>query len=316
MSTCPFTKGEMISGHNIIIVFGNNDDGDSFAWQRDIYLDVGPQATTTSTPTVTFSVTSTPIITSTSTSTLSFISTVGPTTTYTIPSRTAKATKFVTPRPVFTTRTKTLTRLRRTWTKKLSITTKTKTAICTTPPPWSRKQDQPCTYTPTMTHIPALETPTGTGSPTLRRYSRRFDRAVSVEYARARINAAKARRNEKAKSAQLDKRAPDAPTFTVTAALPVNETVTITASPITTTESTVVSKTATVTLPPVTVYSGIYTHARTLPTPTKTRLRFTYTTSTTTKTVCATWTRTIVVTPAASLKACKKVGGHFGNTRL
>jgi hypothetical protein len=34
LSTCPFTKNEMISGHNIILVIGNNDDGEPFAWQR------------------------------------------------------------------------------------------------------------------------------------------------------------------------------------------------------------------------------------------------------------------------------------------
>ena len=34
LSTCPFTKSEMIYGHNMILVIGNNDDGQPFAWQR------------------------------------------------------------------------------------------------------------------------------------------------------------------------------------------------------------------------------------------------------------------------------------------
>lgn len=34
LSTCPFTKSEMISGHNMLIIFGNNEDGEPFAWQR------------------------------------------------------------------------------------------------------------------------------------------------------------------------------------------------------------------------------------------------------------------------------------------
>ena len=34
LSTCPFAKNKMISGHNMILVIGNNDDGEPFAWQR------------------------------------------------------------------------------------------------------------------------------------------------------------------------------------------------------------------------------------------------------------------------------------------
>ncbi|KAJ4296715.1 hypothetical protein N0V90_006763 [Kalmusia sp. IMI 367209] len=310
LSTCPFKKSEMISGHNIILVIGNNDDGEPFAWQRDIYLDVGPQATTTYTPTATFTITSTPVITSTSTSTFAITSTIKNSITYTKPSATARNTKTVIPPPVFTTSTKTITRTRRTWTKELSITTKTSTATCTTPQ-WLHKQDKPCNYSPTLVHPAALETPTGNGSPSHHRYMRKSDRAVSVAYARARIEAAKARRDQKAQAAHLDKRAPDVPTITINATMPVNATVTITAAAITTTESTAVSTTATITLPPATVYSGVYTVTTTLPTPTKTRLSFTHTTQTTTKTIRATFTKTVVVTPTASLKACKKAGGHY-----
>lgn len=37
VSTCPFMKDQMISGHNIILVFGNNNGGEPFAWQRGQY---------------------------------------------------------------------------------------------------------------------------------------------------------------------------------------------------------------------------------------------------------------------------------------
>ncbi|KAF2447691.1 hypothetical protein P171DRAFT_461869 [Karstenula rhodostoma CBS 690.94] len=214
LSTCPFTKNEMISGHNMILVIGNNDDGEPFAWQRGQY---------------------------------------------------------------------------------------------------TISQDKPCWYSPTLVHPAALGAPTA--SPNQHRYMRKSDRAVSVAYARARIEAAKVRRDQKTKAAQFDKRAPDAPTITVNATIPVNATSTITGSPITTTESTAISTTATITLPPLTVYSGRYTPVTTLPTPTKTRLSFAHTTTTTTKTVRATFTKTILVTPAASLKGCRKQGGHYWDGR-
>ncbi|KAL5450595.1 hypothetical protein PMIN05_000852 [Paraphaeosphaeria minitans] len=311
LSTCPFTKNEMISGHNIILVIGNNDDGEPFAWQRDIYLTVGTQATTTYTPTVTYSITSTPVDTVTTTSTLDVTSTFKNTHVVTLPSATAKKTQSITPPAVFTTKTKTMTRTRLAWTKQLSIKTQTSTEACITPAPWSHKPDKPCWYSPTLVHPAALETP---AAYTIQhRNMRKFDRAVSITYARARIEAAKARRDQKARADQFDKRAPDVPTITVNATLPVNVTITITGSPITTTESTAVSSTTTITLPPLTVYSGRYTPVTTLPTPTKTRLAFARTTTTTTKTIRATFTKTIVVTPAASLKTCRKQGGHYWN---
>jgi hypothetical protein len=146
---------------------------------------------------------------------------------------------------------------------------------------------------------------------------RKADRAVDIEYARARIDAAKLKREQKASNAvaPLDKRAPDAPTITITAQTPMNTTITYTDPPTTTTESTVVSTTTTTTEPPVTIYSGIFTSTATAPTPTKTRFAFAYTTSVVTRTIRATWTRTTTVTPSASMPACKQHGGHWGPGR-
>ncbi|KAL1599806.1 hypothetical protein SLS60_007611 [Paraconiothyrium brasiliense] len=276
----------------------------------NIYLTVGIQATTTYTPTVTFSITSAPVVTMMTTSTLGLTSTIKNTNIVTLPSATAKKTQFITPPAVFTTSTKTITRTHRAWTKRLSITTETSTATCVTPAPWLHKQDKPCWYSPTLVHPAALETPTGSPN---HRNMRKSDRAVSVAYARARIEAAKARRGQKAKGFQFDKRAPDLPTITVNATIPVNATITITGNPVTTTETTAVSTTATITLPPLTVYSGRYTPVTTLPTPTKTRLSFVRTTTTKIKTISATYTKTIVVTPSASLKACRAQGGRYWN---
>ncbi|KAF2002817.1 hypothetical protein P154DRAFT_461733 [Amniculicola lignicola CBS 123094] len=315
LSTCPILKNAMTSGAWMILVLGNNgDSGQPFAWQRDIYLDVGPQIITTYTPTITYNITSTPTVVVSSTSTVVISTTVGPTATFTVPAKTAKHKKTVTPNPVTTTATTTFTKKRTSWTKQLSVTTKTVTAVCTVPDK-PGNHDKPCTYSPTLLHPAALVTPTGSPLPKMHRFMRK-DRAADIEYVRARINAAKLKRSQQAKKAvALEERAPDAPTLTITDPVPVNTTSTYYADTVTTTESFVTSSTTTTTLPPVTVYSGIYTSTVTAPTPTRTRHAYAYTTSSTTITIRATFTRTTTVTPSASKAACKSKGGHFGNSR-
>ncbi|KAH7110835.1 hypothetical protein B0J11DRAFT_202806 [Dendryphion nanum] len=317
LSTCPILKNQMQSGAWIILVIGNNDDGFPFAWQRDLVLDVGPQATTTFTPTATFNVTSTPTITATSTQTQTIVSTTGPFSTVTIPSATAKYTKTIVPPAVTTSITKTFTRSSISTTRNLVITTKTVTATCTIPKPG--RPDKPCRYSPTRIHPAAIVTPTGTARPNSKRIMRngKTDRAVDYAYARGRIEAAKARRDALAQpaAARLQERAPDAPTLTITDPTPIKTTVTFTAPAITTTESVLVTTTSTSTLPPATVFSGVYTATTTLPPQTRTRYSFLYTTVSSTKTISATWTYTTTVTPTASITACKSAGGHIGPVR-
>lgn len=313
LSTCPIRKSQMFSGDWMILILGNNDDGNPFAWERDLYLDCGPQVTSTVTSTVTYNVTTTPTISTTSTTIITSNYTIGPTATYTVPSKTAQQTVKVTPKPVTSTIVKTFTKTLKTWTKELTVTTKTKTASCTVPPKPTKK-DKKCTYSPTLLHPAALATPTAA-----HRYMRKADRAVDVEYARERIAAAKLKRESKAIAApvQLEERAPDAPTLTVTALNPANTTVTYTAST-TVTESygTITTTTITTSIPPVTLYSGVYTSTITLPTPTKSQVSYSYTTIWTTKTIHATFTRVTTVTPTASVSACRSQGGHYGYGRL
>jgi hypothetical protein len=185
---------------------------------------------------------------------------------------------------VSTTQTITFTNTKWSFTQSISYTTKTETATCTVP---SKKRDKPCTYSPTKIHPAALVTPTII--PRVARYAVR-DRAVDVEYARKRIAAAKLKRDLAMRDAGiiLGKRAPDAPTLTITAATPANTTSTITAAPITATLTTAVTTTSSTTLPPVTVYSGIFTATITAPTPTRTKLTFALTTVTSTKSIVAT----------------------------
>ncbi|CAO2650780.1 Nn.00g020720.m01.CDS01 [Neocucurbitaria sp. VM-36] len=310
MSTCPIKKNQMESGHWLLLVLGNNDDGQPFAWQRDLYLTVGPQATSTYTPTVTFSITTTPIVTQTMTTTSTDIITTGPLSTITVPSGTAKRTKTVTPPPTTTTSTKTMTKTSVTLTKNFAVTTKTVTATCTAPGRPGRP-DKPCRHSPTLLHPAALVTPTTI--PPLHRFVRKSDRVVDYEWARARVEVAKARRDAKAQEAAAshERRAADVPTTTVTYDIPVNTTTTVTAQTTTTTESVLITTTSTSTLPPVTVLSGLLTQTITLPTPTKTKVKFTSVATTKTVSFGATFTRTKTVTPTASVTACKRQGGHF-----
>lgn len=309
-SICPIEKNKMISGHWILLVTGNNGDGQPFAWQRDLYLTVGTPVTTTFTPTVTFSITSTPISTQTTTTTFTHVITTGPLSTVTVPSGTAKETKTITPSPVTTTSSKVMTKTSLSLTKNFAITTQTVTATCTTPGRPGRP-DKPCKYSPTLIHPAALVTPTTI--PKLHRFVRTADRKVDIEWARARVAAAKQRRAEQEREAAspLERRAADAPTLTKTADVPVNATTTILAPATTTTETVLLSATTTSTLPPATVFSGLYTNTLTLPTPVKTQLKLSYATTTKVITFGATFTKRTTVTPTTSVSACKKAGGHF-----
>jgi hypothetical protein len=143
------------------------------------------QDTTTYTSTITYSITSSPVVISKATSTWGVASTIKNTYAVTLPSATAKKTQSITPPGVFTTSTKTMTRTRGVWTKQLNIKTETSTAICITPAPWS--------HTPTLVHPAALKTPTV--SPNRYRDTHKSDRALSINYARARIEAARSRRD-------------------------------------------------------------------------------------------------------------------------
>ncbi|KAF1930905.1 uncharacterized protein M421DRAFT_418381 [Didymella exigua CBS 183.55] len=306
LSTCPIQKSQMSSGHWILLILGNNGEypAQPFAWQRDLYLTIGTQVTSTYTPTITATFSVISIITKTQTTTSILVTQVGPFTTSTIPSATAKKTKTITPKVVTTTSTKTLTKTSLTATRVFSTTTQTATATCKLP--GQPLPDKPCRYTPTRLHPAALATPTTISK---QRYMRRTDRPVDYEWARARIEAAKQRRNEKARG--LQRRAPDSATTTITAATPITMTTTVTAEATTTIETVLITSTSTSELPPATVYFGVYTSTTTLPTPTQTYLRLGWATTTSTITWGATFTRYTTVTPSASASACKQAGGHF-----
>jgi hypothetical protein len=142
---------------------------------------------------------------------------------------------------------------------------------------------------------------------------RKADRAVDIQWARARIEAAKQRRAVMAHegAAAHERRAPDAPTLTVIDDIPINATTTILAPATNTTETILTSATVTSTLPAATVFSGLYTNTITLPTPTKTQLKLGFATTTKVITFGGTFTKHTTVTPTTSVSACKNAGGHY-----
>jgi hypothetical protein len=311
LSTCPIQKNQMVSGHWILLVIGDNGEhGQPFAWQRDLYLTVGTPITTTVTPTVTFSISYTPVETRITTTTSTNIITTGPLSTVTVASGTAKNTKTITPPAITTTTTKVMTRTSLSLTQAFSITTKTVTATCTTPGRPGRP-DKPGQYSPTRLHPAALVTPTSI--PKMHRFMRKVDRSVDYDWARDRIQAAKQRRAEQVQQvdASLERRTPDAPTSTITAEVPVSTTTTILAPATTTFETVLVPATSTSTLPPATFVSGLITNTITLVAPTTTRLQVSFATTTKVITFGATFTKYTTVTPTNSVSACKNAGGHW-----
>ncbi|KXT00499.1 hypothetical protein AC578_4084 [Pseudocercospora eumusae] len=276
MSTCPITKDEMTSGDWSIIAIGNNGDGSPFGWQRDFYLTVGIPQTTTITSTLTFSETTTPITTITSTSTLQTTTTIPNKSTLTLATHTK--TSKITPKPYLTTTTKTLTRTFNHWTRKISTLTTTVSPTCTIPPR-PLIPDPKCRITPTVIPIP---------------------QGLSINI------------NKKARRAEEERRSPDEPIITETDPVPSSTTTIFTAATSTFTYVELATSTATVTDLPATVREGTKTVTTTLAAETKTLTKIAYAVTYETRTLVKTWTYTTTATPAASVTACSKKGGHFG----
>lgn len=243
------TKNQLVSGNYTLIVFGDNGDGNPFSYQRDFQLNVGPQATVTVTPTITFNVTQAPHTTVTSTTTQVVTSTANATTTFSVPAATADCTKTIRPQPTTTTLTKTITWDRNRYTHTASLVYETVTASCTIPP-------RPAQPDPTMTYMPHNFMPA----------------------------AMRKKIQKKSNALRIFKRAPDAPTVTAQYSPAVSVTSTFTGPTVTDTSSLIVLQTVYTTLPPSTVRAGTVTITTTLPTTLRTRLEFVYTTAVTTKT--------------------------------
>ncbi|RDI78889.1 hypothetical protein Vi05172_g11030 [Venturia inaequalis] len=286
ITTCPVSKDQLNSGQYSILIFGNNGDGFPFAYERDFQLSVGPQETVTVTPTITFNITQIPLTTVTSTSTQLVTSTVNATTTYSEPAVTANVTQTIRPRPTTTTITKTITRNRTRHSNAATLIYSTVTASCTVPP-------RPASPDPTMTYQPHKFMPAAIKNKHHKKSEHAFDPSAK-------------------RAPRIFKRAPDAPTITITATPAVNVTSTINGPTSTDTASAILSQTVYTTLAPSTIKSGTVSVTTTLPTPIRTKWIFTYTTATTTITDAHTYTFTRTTTPYAVRTACRQAGGHFG----
>ncbi|KAF2725557.1 hypothetical protein K431DRAFT_260325 [Polychaeton citri CBS 116435] len=301
LSTCPLEKDQMNSGDWSLLIIGNNGDGNPFAYERDFYLTVAPQQTTTVTPTVTFTATSTPVVNATTTSELDYTSTVNNTLTITEPA----TTDFVTivPSEVTTTETDTVWATITRWTATQTVITKTVTPACIVPPrpywndPWA-------SITPTL-----IPLPTGLI------IKRGEARAVDYNQAKSRLDRHRAKRAAILSpnvARDIAKRSADAPTLTSTASIAVNTTTTVTADTSTNFFTVYSSNTIYSTLPPITVKYGTEFDTITAPTPTDTVHTAVWSPTVVTETLFLSWTLTTKTTPAALASSCKAEGGHFG----
>jgi len=138
----------MSSGEWIVVV-----EGLTFAWMRSFSINAGPQVTTYSTPTVTFTVTEVPSTTVSAMATSIYLTTLPPSTVTVLASVVTKMAT-TTPAKVTVISTSTSTRIRTTRLFTKTISTKTLTTSCKTQPP---KRDPTCTIRPTKATLKALD---------------------------------------------------------------------------------------------------------------------------------------------------------------
>ncbi|KAF1809693.1 hypothetical protein P152DRAFT_157102 [Eremomyces bilateralis CBS 781.70] len=314
MSTCPTLKNELFSGlWSIIIMSNNGDSGMPIAYQRDFSLSVGPQITTTYTPTITALETITPTSTAVIWETDTLTETLPPKTTA-VP-RTVTRTVTVRPKRVTTTTTKTLLTLKIVKpTIVVTKTTKTITATCSR----RGRQNHPdptCHILPTVIPVPPALQTLILGTRSIRIKGRDVH-----DYLADKERFVRERRDRFADleepSHQLEKRAPDQATLTVTdtdtAHYPTTTNILTASPPIVITETSETTTTTTSTPPPVTIVTG-RTQAPavtvTLPTPTKTKKKWVIARTTSYRTYTRTVTITTRVTPSSVKTACNRQGG-------
>lgn len=213
--TCPVNKNELIDGEYSLLIISNNGDCDPIAYQRDFLLSVGPQQTTTVSPTITVSTTTTPIVTVIQTQTQTITQTAKPLTT-TVPRATLSPTITKYPLPSITVVTKAIF----TVTKVQQIPNIVSTKIVTTTPkckPTAQRRvaDPIARIAATILGDLGLEARDAAPMPTVRSGTTEFKRAILE--GRAVEPEIKARfLRERRERVALEKRAPDEPTVVVT----------------------------------------------------------------------------------------------------
>ncbi|CAI6316645.1 unnamed protein product [Periconia digitata] len=294
LSTCPDLKSSLSTGDYSVVLFSNNGNGTPIAYQRDFHLSVGPQSTSTFTPTVIVTSTSTPLVNTTVTTT-DTVNTTLPAQTITSPSATITPTTTVTPARVTSTSTKTLATIKiNTFSVSVAKETKTVTASCKLP-------TKPSKWDPVARIKPTV-------GPYSKIINSKYRREVLEEERRRFVQ-------ERTERMDLVRRAPDPQplivTDTNTADYPTSTTV-VTGPAVTATVTTEVTTTATITPSPVVVLNGKTTAARvtvTAPTPTKIVTRYTIAKTTSTQVMTATIVIQSTTTPAAVAASCSAAGG-------
>ncbi|GAB7362706.1 hypothetical protein MBLNU230_g3013t1 [Neophaeotheca triangularis] len=303
ISTCPISKSDITSGNYILLLLGNNGDGQPFAAQRDFVITAGEQETVWITPTTTLTITETPVTSVTSTSIIPTTESVNNTKTITKPAEVEYIT--ITPPTATTTETKWLTHTRRRWSVDEDILTEVVTPSCTVPPP-QHTADPPCLFEPTLIPMPrGIRIPGTHGKRPMdiAAVRQRFENHWRKHGKRS--DNKKARHNNK-------KRDIDSATVTSTADTTANATSTVYAPTSTDLDITIVTTTITTTLPPKTISTGTKTSTEHAPTPYETKHRIRHTKTYVTKTFEVTRTETTTTTPGPDATACKRSGGHFG----
>lgn len=153
LSTCnvpgeEVRKSHMISGTYIAVI-----EGLTFAYARAFSIIAGIPVVVTSTPTISFTITTTPMTTTTSPLTSIMLTTL-PASTTTIPATTNTQKTTISPKPTTTTLTTTKTITLRNWLPKITKTTtiKTITTPCRTA---TRRNDPTCTIHPPKASLAA-----------------------------------------------------------------------------------------------------------------------------------------------------------------
>ncbi|KAJ4359607.1 uncharacterized protein N0V89_000162 [Didymosphaeria variabile] len=299
LSTCPLRKNQLVSGDWSIIVISNNGDGVPLAAQRDFLLSVGPQSTSTVTPTITATRVINPIVNQTITTTTTGTTFLNPST-LTVPSATITPTTTVIPSRVTSSSTKAFLTIKVTaYTFDITKVTSTKTASCKLPTR-SAAFDPRAVIIPTVGPVAVANIIASLGL-----FRREADKARFLQ--------------DRASRLALAARAPDPQPLLVTETNTnkwTTSTVTSTGSPIVATITSEVTSLATLTPPAVTVLSGEQTALQvtiTAPTPTLTKTVYVVATvGTTTKTVDYMFTIRVTTTPSAVAEACTSAGGILG----
>jgi len=323
--SCPIDKDQLSSGDYSLIVISNNGNCDPIAYERDFCLTVGPQQTTTVTPTLIVNTAITPIVNATVTST-STITSTAKTSTTTVPAINIDPTITIYPLAKYTTVTHAVLTLTSTKDVPHIVATSTAqaTASCSLPTPRDVK-DPVCTTVPSnipsdlqniIKNVLGLLKRDTKPQPTARSGSTEFKRAI-IE-GRAADPEAKAewllQRHNRLAAQKLNKRSPDEPTVTVTdtSAAPITVTSTTATAAASTVYVSVVQTSTTVTTPIKTVSEGIQIA---ISTTTASQSTITDTVQVhgtvvyVTQTTDATLTITSTTTPSAVAASCSSSGG-------